>query len=98
MFRGEGGKSYFQKAAIEIRIVGDEEHYPAKQIVDGVFVDAVTGNDLIGNAGNFRDLRRDRKSGIFEPLPGAKDYVDPPTLDRPVLRTERGISEPEVII
>jgi hypothetical protein len=35
MFRAEGRKSFFQEAAIEIRIVGDDEDGPAKQITDG---------------------------------------------------------------
>ena len=80
MFCGEGGKPFLQEAAIEIRIVGDDEHDPAEQIVDGVIVNAVTGDHLIGNAGNFRDLRWDRKAGIFEPLPGTENFVDPPAL------------------
>ena len=37
----------------------------------------MTGDHLIGNAGNVRDLRRDRRAGIFEPLRGAEDSVDP---------------------
>ena len=36
----------------------------------------MTGDHLIGNAGNARDLGWDRKAGIFEPLPGAEDFVD----------------------
>ena len=36
----------------------------------------MTGDHLIGNAGNTRDLGWDRKAGIFEPLPGAEDFVD----------------------
>jgi hypothetical protein len=40
----------------------------------------MTGDHLIGNAGNVRDLRRNRKAGIFEPLPGAENLVDPPAL------------------
>jgi hypothetical protein len=40
----------------------------------------VTGDHIIGDAGYVRDLRRDREAGIFEPLPGAEDFVDPPVL------------------
>ena len=40
----------------------------------------MTGDHLICDSGNVRDLRWDRKAGIFEPLPGAKDFVDPPGL------------------
>ncbi len=80
MFRGEGGKPFLQEAAVEIRVVGDDEHYPAQQIVDGSIIDAVTGDHLIANTGDLRDLGRDRESGIFEPLPGAQDFVDPATL------------------
>jgi hypothetical protein len=40
----------------------------------------VTRDHLIGNAGNFCDLARDGKAGIFEPLPGAENFVDPPAL------------------
>jgi hypothetical protein len=32
-------------------------------------VDAMTGDDLIGNADDLRDLRWDGKPGIFEPVP-----------------------------
>jgi len=80
MFRGEGGKSFFQEAAIEIRIVGDEEHYPAKQIADSGIINPATSDHLIGDAGNSRDLGRDRETGIFEPLPGAENFVDSPGL------------------
>jgi hypothetical protein len=45
-----------------------------------VIVDAVTGDHCIGDAGDLRDFRWDRKSGIFEPLPGAENFVDPPVL------------------
>ena len=51
-----------------------------QQIVDGAIVDAVTDDHLIGNAGNLRDLGRDRNAGIFEPLPGAENFVDPSAL------------------
>jgi AAA ATPase domain len=40
----------------------------------------LTGDHLIGNAGNVRDLGRDREAGIFEPLPSAEDFVNPPIL------------------
>jgi|SRR5271163_477172 len=80
MFRGEGGKASFEEAAVEIGMMGDDEHYPAKQIVDGAFVNPVIGDHLIGDAGNGRDLRRDGKAGIFEPLPGAENLVDPTVL------------------
>ena len=40
----------------------------------------MTGDHLIGDAGDPRDLRRDRKTGIFEPLPRAENFVDPPVL------------------
>ena len=80
MFRSKGGKTFLQKAAVETRVVGDNEHYPVEQIVDGVFVDALTGDHLIGNAGHASDLRRDRKARIFEPFPRAEDFVDPSAL------------------
>src|SRR5215472_13556364 len=80
MFGGESGKSFLHEAAIEIGVVGDNEHYPVEQIVDSVIVDAFTGDHLVGNASNLRDLRRDRDAGVFEPLPGAEDFVDPPAL------------------
>jgi hypothetical protein len=80
MFCGEGRKSFLQEAAVEIRMMGDDEDDPAKQIIDGAFVNPVTGDHLIGNAGDFRYLRRDRKTEIFEPLPGAKNLVNPPLL------------------
>ena len=35
MFRGEQGKPFLQEAPVEIRVVGDDEHYPAQQIADG---------------------------------------------------------------
>ena len=60
--------------------MGDDEDDPAQQIVDNAIVDAVTGDHLIGDAGDLRDLRWDRKTGIFEPLPGAENFVDPPAL------------------
>src|SRR6266404_4295467 len=80
MFRGEQGKPFLQEATIKSGIVGDDEYGPPEQIVDGPIVNAVTGDHLIGNAGNVRDIRRDRKAGIFEPLPGAQNLVDPPGL------------------
>jgi hypothetical protein len=40
----------------------------------------VPSDHLVGNPGNIRDLRRDRKNGIFKPLPGADNLVDPPVL------------------
>jgi hypothetical protein len=80
MSRGEGRKSFLQEAAVEIGVVRYDEHYPAQQIVDGVFVYAVTGDHRIGNAGDLRDLRRDRKTRIFEPFPPAEHFVDPPAL------------------
>jgi len=55
MFCREDGKPPLQEAAVEIRIMGDDEHYPPQQIVDGAIVDAVIGDHLIGNAGNVRD-------------------------------------------
>jgi hypothetical protein len=60
--------------------MGDDEYDPTQQIVDGVIVNGVASDHLIGNAGNFRDLGRDRKAGIFEPLPGTENFVDPPVL------------------
>jgi hypothetical protein len=80
MFCDEGWKSFLQEAAVEISFAGDDEHYPAQQIVDGTIINAVTGNHLIGDVGNRRDLGWDRKTGIFEPLPGAENVVDPPVL------------------
>jgi hypothetical protein len=80
MFRREDGKPFLQKPAIESRVVGDYENHPAQQIVDGAILYAMTGDHLIGNAGNVRDLRRNRKAGIFEPLPGAENFIDPPAL------------------
>ena len=61
-------------------MVGDDQHDSAQQIVDGSIVDSVTSDHLIGDAGNGRDLRRDRNAGIFKPLPGAENFVDPPIL------------------
>jgi hypothetical protein len=57
MFHDESWKPSLQGAAIEIRIVGDDEHYAAQQIVYGAIVDPVTGDHLIGDAGDLRDLR-----------------------------------------
>jgi hypothetical protein len=76
----EGGKSFLQEAAVEIRMMGNDEDDPAKQIIDGAIVDALTGDHLIGNAGDLDDFRRDRKAGIFEPFPSAENFVDPPVL------------------
>src|SRR5690242_5335717 len=78
MFRGEGWKPFLQEAAVEISVMGDDEDDPDQQIVDGSIIDAKTGDHLIGNAGDGRDLRRDRKAGIFGPLPRAEDFVNPP--------------------
>jgi len=69
MLRSESGKPFFEESAVEIRIVGDDEHDPAQQIVGGAIVDAVTGDHLIGYAGDIRDLGRDWKAGIFKPFP-----------------------------
>jgi hypothetical protein len=43
-------------------------------------INAVTRDHLIGNAGNVRDFWWNREAGIFEPLPGAENFVDPPIL------------------
>src|SRR5882757_9333363 len=40
----------------------------------------MTGDHRIGDAGNGRDLGRNWTSGIFEPLPGAENFVDSPVL------------------
>ena len=80
MFGGEGGKSPLQEAAIEIGIVGDNEHYPVEQIVDSVIVDAATGDHRIANAGDLRDLGWDRNARICAPIPGAENLIDPPAL------------------
>jgi hypothetical protein len=80
MFRGEGGEPSLQETAVERGVVGDDEHYPPEQIVDGSIINAVTRDHLVGNAGNVRDFWWDREAGIFEPLPGAENFVDPPVL------------------
>jgi hypothetical protein len=54
MFISEGRKSFLQEAAIEIRMMGNDEDDPAKQIVDGVIVNPMTGDNLIGDAADFR--------------------------------------------
>jgi len=48
MFRGEDRNPFLQEAAIEIRVVGDDQDNPVEQIVDGSVVKAVTGDHLIG--------------------------------------------------
>jgi hypothetical protein len=40
--------------------VGDDEHDPAQQIVDSAIINGVTGDHLIGNAGNERSRRFSR--------------------------------------
>jgi hypothetical protein len=80
MFLREDRNPFLQETAIEIRIVGDDEDDPAKQIGDGCIVDAVTGDHRIGDAGNRHDLGWDRKLRILKPLPGAQNFVDPPVL------------------
>jgi hypothetical protein len=49
MFLGEDRNPFLEETAIEIRIMGDDEHDPAQQIVDGPIVDAVTGDHPIGD-------------------------------------------------
>ena len=56
MFRGEHGKPFFQKGALEISVMGDDEHYPVEQIVHGSVINSATSEHLIGNAGDLRDL------------------------------------------
>jgi len=80
MFCGEGGKPFLQEAAIEIGVMGNNEHYPVEQVVYDAIIDAMTGNHRIGNAGDLRDLRRDRKTRVIEPFPRAEEFVDPPVL------------------
>src|SRR6266404_57261 len=80
VFRGEGGKPSLQEAPVERGVVSDNEHSPPEQILDHSIINALTGDHLIGNAGNVGDLRRDRKAGAFEPFPGAEDFVNPPVL------------------
>ena len=69
MFCREGGKLFLQESTIEIRVVGSDEYHPVEPIVDGMMVDAATGDHFIGNAGDIRDLGRDRKPRIFKPFP-----------------------------
>jgi hypothetical protein len=59
--------------------VRNDEYHPVQQIVDGAIVNALAGDHRIGNAGDLRDFRRDRKARMFEPFPGAEDFVDPPS-------------------
>ena len=73
-------KPNLQEAAIEDGVMGDDKDNPLQQIVDGSIVNAVTGDHLIGNAGNLRDLGRDRKLRIFKPLPETENPVNPPAL------------------
>ena len=80
MLCGEDGKASLQEAAVERGVVGDNEDDPAQKIVDGLIVDDTTRDRFVGDAGDVRDLARDREAGIFEPLPGAKDFVDLPGL------------------
>src|SRR6266446_4034922 len=80
VFRGERGKPSLQEAPVERGVVSDNEHSPPEQILDHSIINALTGDHLIGNAGNVRYLRRDRKAGVFEPLPGTENLVDPPFL------------------
>ena len=47
MSRGKRSNSFLQEAAVEIRIVGDDEDDPAQQIIDGAIVDALTGDHLV---------------------------------------------------
>ena len=47
--RREHRKPFFQEAAVERGVMGDDEHDPAQQIVDGPIVDAVTGDHPIGD-------------------------------------------------
>src|SRR5262249_12042600 len=49
-------------------------------IIHGAIVNAATGDHLTRNAGNLRDLGRNRKTRIFEPLPASENLVDPPAL------------------
>jgi hypothetical protein len=80
MFRGKDGNPALQESAVEVGVVGDYKHYPVEQITDGGIVDTLVGGHLIGNPGHVGDLRSDRKAGIFEPLPGAENFVDLPVL------------------
>ena len=41
MFISEGRKPFLQEAAVEIRMMGNDEDDPAEQIIDGAVVDAV---------------------------------------------------------
>src|SRR6202035_2236129 len=78
MFRGKDGNPALQESAVEVGGVGGYKHYPVEQITDGEIVDTRVGGHLIGNPGHVGDLRSDRKAGIFEPLPGAENFVDLP--------------------
>src|SRR5271165_3415405 len=69
VFGNEGGKPFLQETAIESSVMGNHEHGPSQQIVDGSIVDAVTGHHLISYPGQVGDLGWDRKAGIFESLP-----------------------------
>src|SRR6516165_1520814 len=80
MFCGKGRKASLQEAAIEIGVVGDNEDHSPQEIVDTVIVDALTGDHLVGNAGDLDDLSWDRKTRIFEPLPAAQNSIDSPAL------------------
>jgi hypothetical protein len=80
MFRGKGWEPFFEKAAVEIRIVSDDENDPSQKIVDRSIINPVSRDHLIRDVSNLCDLTRDRKTGIFEPFPGTEHFVDPPVL------------------
>src|SRR6516164_1058262 len=76
IFLGEGRKPFLYEPAVERGVVSDQKHNPLQQIVDGLIVDALTGDHLIDDARDVRDLSRNREAGVLEPFPGAKDFVD----------------------
>jgi hypothetical protein len=80
VFGDEGRKPFFQERAIEGRVVGNHVHGLTHQIVDSGIINAVTGHHLVRVAGQVRNFGWNRKSGVFEPLPGAEHLVYPPVM------------------
>ncbi len=94
MFCGKDGQPPFQKASIERGVVGDDEHNLSQQVVHSSIVNTMPRNHLIGDPGEAGDFRRERNSGIFEPIPRADHPIDPSVASAILEHTHAKLDDP----
>jgi len=69
MFGREAGKTFLQKTAVEISVLGNDEHNRPRQINDSGIVNSLLGEHRIGDVFDVCDFGRNQEARAFEPLP-----------------------------